>query len=349
MNRSNLDASESRYVSTAQVAQAIGVSVTTVKRWVDEGILPAHRTAGGHRKLLLGDVLRLVRDNNLPSADLSKLTGQADAIGNDTGELYSQMLRAVDSRDLFRIRDLILNGYQSGVSVEMLADKVIAPIMAHVGDQWEHGKLAIAHEHVITQSVVSALYELQGVLRLNAEIDKPVAIGGAPEHDHYILPTLLTKLTLLDSGWDPINLGPHTPISAFKSAMRELNPTLIWISVTHMIEPEKFLKDYRGLYEEAEANGIAICVGGSGLTPELRTKMPYTTFGDGLSHLAAFARTLHRRPQQPKRGRKPAVNDDINVSGNSRMKSAEAKFYRPSENGNGTNGSGMSNGTSSGN
>jgi MerR family transcriptional regulator, light-induced transcriptional regulator len=315
MNRPNSDAvtsSETRYVSTAQVAQALGVSVTTVKRWVDDDILPAHRTAGGHRKLLMGDVLRAVREGNLPQADLTRLLPKpVDASATDPAVVYRQLIDAIHAADQELIRTLIHGTYQAGMAVDQIADRVISPAMAHVGHAWESGKLDVSHEHRVSQAFVSALYELRTLLRANAEQNRPVAVGGAPEHDHYILPSLVAKLTLLDCGWDAINIGPHTPVSAFRTAIDELNPQILWLSVAHIEDQEQFLADYRELYEYADGRGVAVAIGGRAVTDRLRVRMPYTTFGDGMGHLASFARSLHRRPQRPKRGRPPRTVDGL--------------------------------------
>ncbi len=303
---------ENEYVSPAKVAIALGVSVTTVKRWVDDGTLPAHRTAGGHRKLLVGDVLRVVRDGNLPKADLSKLLpGAGSANSLDVTSVYAKFVHAVAEIDQDAVRELIHEAYRGGMTIDAIADQLISPALKYVGKQWEKKKMDVHQEHRITQSCVGAIYELRAFLRTNAEKVRPVAVGGAPEHDHYILASLLAKLTLIENGWDAINLGPHTPMSAFHAALEELSPQLVWISVSHIAHPEKFLAEYSEFFRIADKKNIAVTIGGEGLG-ELRTQMPYTTFGDGLGHLASFARSFKHLPQQPRRGRpsafpKPAV------------------------------------------
>jgi excisionase family DNA binding protein len=294
---------ECPYVTTAQVGQALGVSVTTVKRWVDDGILPAHRTAGGHRKLLVADVVRLARAGNLPQADLSRLIPLRAAALTDPAALYDQFRAAVVGADAAMIRSVLYAGYRAGTPVETLADRVIAPALAALGHDWEAGRAGVATEHRVTQACVSALYELRGQLRAETRKGRPVAVGGAPEHDHTVLPSLLAKLTLLDAGWEAVNLGPHTPLEAFATAIDEFSPRLLWLSVSHLHDPPTFLADYRKLYALCEARSVAVAVGGSGLQPTVRASMTYTAFGDGMTQLLAFARSLHREAGIPKRGR----------------------------------------------
>ena len=292
------------YISTADVSRALGVGVSTVKRWVDEGILPAHKTAGGHRKLLLADVLSLAREGDFPHRDLSALQVVAQTQGSLNPKILSQqLLTALKHGEGDAVRSLIHGGYRSGIAMETLADFVIAPAMNRLGHEWELGRIDVLHEHQGTQLCASALYELKAVLKSKVARDRPLAVGGGPEHDFYILANLLAEMVLLDTGWEAINLGPHTPMISFRQALSEPRPQLLWISVSHLVDQDRFLAEYRELYREAERAGVAIAIGGRALLETLRSAMPYTCYGDGLRHLAAFARSHDGPSRRPRRGR----------------------------------------------
>jgi excisionase family DNA binding protein len=293
-----------QYLSTNQVSEALGVSVSTVKRWVDEGILPAHKTAGGHRKLLLADVLRLVHASDFPRLDLTRL--QAASSAADPRSLRQDLQAALRSGNAAGVRAAVRGAYQSGVGMAVLADEVIAPAVNQLGHDWEAGRVEVFHEHRGIQLCQSALFELMALLESQAQKSRPTAVGGAPEMDYYILPSLLAQMVLLDAGWEPVNLGPHTPMSSFTRAIREHRPRLIWLSASHLVEPRAFLKEYADFYHQAEKAGVAVVVGGQALTEKVRADMKYTSFGDRLGILAAFAQTLCPFRRKPRRGRPPA-------------------------------------------
>ena len=50
------------FLKTQQAASALGVSVATVKRWVDDGKIRAARTTGKHRLIPISEVKRMARE-----------------------------------------------------------------------------------------------------------------------------------------------------------------------------------------------------------------------------------------------------------------------------------------------
>jgi MerR family transcriptional regulator, light-induced transcriptional regulator len=294
------------YLSTLQAAEALGVSVSTVKRWVDEGILAAQKTSGGHRKLSRAEILALGRQGNLPRGDLAAATLASPRDRKaDPDQTAAALLDALLRGQGTEVRSIVRRAYASGMAVETLADRVIAPVMAKVGHDWQTERIDVWQEHRATQLCAAALYELKDELEARAERSRPIAVGGAPQGDPYLLSTLLAQLVLLDAGWEAVNLGPNTPLPSMARALGELRPRLLWLSVSYLEDQGSFLDQYRNLYRMAEQQGVAVAVGGQALLESIRSTIPYTTHGDGLSYLAAFARTLHPRRKPPRRGRPP--------------------------------------------
>ncbi len=284
----------------------MGVSVSTVKRWVEEGILPATKTAGGHRKLLVADVLEVARRSNLPVRDLAQLSASVSRGRHpDPAAMCQELYRALLKGEPGTVRAIVQGAYRTGMPIESLGDDVVAPAMHRIGHDWEVGSIDVMHEHRASQICVSALMELKEVLDNRAGRKRPLAVGGAPEGDLSVLPTLLAQMVLLDAGWQAVNLGPNTPLKSLRRAVTELHPKLVWLSISHGIDAASFRGDYLALYRQIEAEGTALMVGGRALAESARALLPYTAYGDGLTHLAAFAQSLHPRRRRPRRGRPP--------------------------------------------
>lgn len=291
------------YCSPADVSRALGVSTSTIKRWVDDGVLPAHRTAGGHRRIPRPAVLRLVREGNFPRLNLGELGLPGGRGAGDTEMFARQLLTGLRQGDADLMRATVHGAFAAGLPLEVLGDDVIAPAMARLGRDWEEGRIDVMHEHRGTLLCVAILHELLPALAAQLEPCQPVATGGSPTGDPGLLANLLVQLVLLDAGWDAINLGPNTPLASFGVALAELEPRLVWVSASHLADPSGFLEEYRPFYARATQAGVAVAVGGRALEGIPGEWMPSTFHGTNLTGLAKFAGTLHPRPRPPRRGR----------------------------------------------
>lgn len=188
-------------------------------------------------------------------------------------------------------RRVLLNEFARGRDLADMLDRLAAPTMVHIGALWAEGAVDVYQEHLATQRVWRILLELRGLLAAPAAT-APLALGGAPEGDPYLLPTLMAELTLREMGWRTLSLGPEVPIASLGAAVARLRPRLVWVSLTSMQVRPAFFEGYGTFYEECARHRIAVAIGGQGLTPALQDRLVASAFGTRLAHLRAFATGL---------------------------------------------------------
>jgi excisionase family DNA binding protein len=290
------------YLKTQRVAQALGVSASTIKRWVDSGTIRAIRTAGKHRLIPMSEALRLAREQGVDAANIEILTGlgspQRREIDDRIRDLLFNLLRESKTR---QAKALIQSVYSAGCRAEVLADRLIRPVMERIGHGWMVGSLDVFQEHEASHTVAAALRDLIDSATGEHDGHGPLAIGAATEGDPYVLSTLLGELLLREMGWEVHNLGVNLPLRSLANATLLFKPRLIYLSVNFLKDQETFVREYRAFFKIAAASNTAVIVGGQALTPEIRAQLEYAGFGDRMVHLAEFTRRLinHTVPLPP--------------------------------------------------
>ncbi|HUM14050.1 MAG TPA: B12-binding domain-containing protein [Candidatus Nitrosotalea sp.] len=282
-------------LSPGRLAPLIGVSESTLKRWIDAGYLRAEKTVGGHRKIALADVVAFLRATGRPVPSLEGLAALAEhtdasAEAPPSPDTLADLLVRGDQRVA---RALVINPFLAGMPLDEILDGLVAPAMTQIGARWARGEVDVYQEHAATLRAWSILMELRGLLPTPSD-DAPLALGGAPEGDPYLLPTLMAELMLTEMGWRTLNLGPNTPIASLGEAITRHSPRLVWISVTSVSPHPSFFAVYPRVVEAAESRGIKFAAGGQGLHPDMRNAVRASLLGTHLAELRAFVRTLGR-------------------------------------------------------
>ncbi|MFQ3651272.1 MAG: helix-turn-helix domain-containing protein [Gemmataceae bacterium] len=286
-------ADEIHYLGTREAADLLGVGESTVKRWVDNGNLPAERTLGGHRKIRVSELVRFVEARNLPRAKLERYlqpSRLAPTVG-DPKNLVDSFYTALTGTDPNQATEILLAARSMGLTIAQIGDQIVMPVMGRIGHGWETGHLDIYQEHRGTQLCLTALQCLRPTLPAIAA-DAPLAIGGGPERDHYFLANLLIELTLRELGWKVENVGPNTPLASLAQAVRDRKPQFVWLSCSHLYDVEKFVAEYTLLYQAGRETGATLMLGGRAIDEKVRRRIPLSRFGDTLQHLVECAQEL---------------------------------------------------------
>ena len=89
---------EAAYISTREAADMLGVSLRTAQLWVENGALLAWKTSGGHRRILLHSVQKILDERKLASGQSPSASPQAlkIAIVEDDPDVVALLLMAIE-------------------------------------------------------------------------------------------------------------------------------------------------------------------------------------------------------------------------------------------------------------
>jgi excisionase family DNA binding protein len=281
-----------------QVARALDVSESSIKRWCDKGGIPTQYTAGGHRRISMPALIQFLREGKYelvhPEAlGLPPTSGQSVRV---VDRARKQMADALVAGDEMRCRQIAIDLYLAEHSISAICDEVFAAAFRDIGQQWEHGDAEIYQERRGCEIALRVLHELRMFLQV-PQPDAPLAIGGAASGDPYILGTTMVELVLRDASWNAVSLGANLPFPTIEAAIRTHRPRLFWLSCSHIADETSFLTGYGQLHEECGSD-VAFVVGGHALDEGLRQKMKYAAHCDSMQHLEGFVQTLSRRDKK---------------------------------------------------
>ncbi len=281
-----------RFLSTRELADALGVSESSLKRWVDAGKISASRTEGGHRRIQIAEAMRFIRETGAPLArpELLDLPEVAAARARGDGRLSSFL----HDGDSVGARGWLMARYLEGATIVELADGPIREAMAALGERWHHADdSGVFLEHRATDICLQAVAQLRTMIPA-VPASAPVAIGGGPSDDPYVLPSQLAAMVVTEAGWRAINLGPDTPVGAFAHAVAQHHPELVWISISAPLAPARARSMSRWL--DGLPATTAIVIGGQ-QARTLTSLPPRAVWASSMADLsaAAGARITHQR------------------------------------------------------
>lgn len=232
-------------ISAGEAARRLGVSPITIQRWVDRGLLNAERTPGGHRRIYVTELRRLIAANR-PERPTGPVADWLDVLR--TG-------------DAVRVKSALLSAKQKHADWATVADEVASAI-AELGRDWEAGQCRIFEEHIATETLRRGLALCVAEQLIDAEA--PRALLFTVEGERHVLGLSLAELVLANEGWRCVWIGEALPAEELQPLVDKLNPELLVVSASSYA-PAGTVKRYQTILKRvAEENGIRIALAGSG-------------------------------------------------------------------------------------
>jgi DNA-binding transcriptional MerR regulator/methylmalonyl-CoA mutase cobalamin-binding subunit len=124
-----------------------------------------------------------------------------------------------------------LSQYAMKLGMQGLLCKVIAPLLAHIGDEWQKGNLTAAHEHFGSAVVRDFLQQTNK--QYSPEANAPLLLVCTPAGQIHELGATLVAAMAAQQGWRVTYLGASLPAFDIAGAATQTQARAIALSIVH--------------------------------------------------------------------------------------------------------------------
>ena len=266
-------------LNTIQVANILGINVSTLKRWSDAGKIDCEKTAGGHRKFTVQNVRDYFQKYGSISTTLESSFPESSNSAN---------LRMVDNREYKNLAEKIANCsmdnnfdevisiistlFMVGIPTVDIFDYVIDTANIIVEKSLEDGEIthleAFSSRKLITQAVETLFWRSN-----KAQNNEKTALCVNFENNLPDVGVVMSGIILSENGYNVFNTGSHAKIGNFSKLIKKKNiDTLLFylcnLTCCKSIAPENLEiteNHIKELVSEADRLGLRIIFGGEGL------------------------------------------------------------------------------------
>jgi MerR family transcriptional regulator, light-induced transcriptional regulator len=247
-------------LSTRSVAEMLGVSEATVKRWSDAGTLKCFRTPGGHRKFRLRDVRSFLSDQEAGGPDVVMVAAPVTAVTDEQREVRALAL----SGDVDALVSFVANQRLQGRTLAQTFDTMVAPAMADIGEGWAQGKVSAAQEHMASASIIDMVARVRPLVERSTRSDRGRALCACLGTERHDIGLRSVGLILAAEGYKTAMLGAQVPAGDLAMMIAGNPPSILALSAGPTADLEQTRGDLAVVASAAVATRTKLILGGVG-------------------------------------------------------------------------------------
>ena len=248
-------------VTTGEAAKRLGVAPATIQRWVNAGLVMSERTMGGHRRIPIAEVRRLLA--------CSRPTTLAGSAAEFLDVMLSGGPREIKAA-LFAIR-------QRTGSWAASADEVASAI-SELGRKWEAGLCSVFQEHEASEKLRRAAAGCVEQTNVGGRGQRAALFTVAGER--HTLGLSLAELVLAEAGTSAIWLGEGPPMEELNDLVEKTKPAILVVSASSASSSNSVSTYQKALIKIAKLKRIPLVLGGGGHWTRHRLANRAETFCD---------------------------------------------------------------------